>query len=150
MRFDHAIHAMTLCFGMAWTPSAAEEVGVVKAVSGEVRIERGTSTIEPTVGAPLMLEDRVITAARSAFGATLHDGTTLSLGGRTSVEVARFAFAPGEGLFDLLIRVLTGQMIYRAGRIGEARPERVEIETPRLSIATRGTRFAVVVPASAP
>ncbi|MGF1551211.1 MAG: FecR domain-containing protein [Paracoccaceae bacterium] len=138
--------ALSLVIAVPAPRAGAQEVGVVKTIEGKVRIERGEATIMPDVGTPLLRDDRVVTELRSAFGATLHDGTTLSLGGRSSIEIARFVFEPDEGIFALLVRVLTGQMIYRAGRIGAARPDRVEIETPRLSVGTRGTRFAVVVP----
>ncbi len=124
----------------------ADEIGVVKSVVGEVSVLRSDVRTPAVIGQSLQLNDRLQTMADSAVGVALNDGTTLALSGETDVVLAGFAFSPATDLFDLVIRLFTGRLIYNSGKIGLASPERVRIETPRLVVGTRGTRFAVIVP----
>ncbi|MEM9147238.1 MAG: FecR domain-containing protein [Pseudomonadota bacterium] len=98
------------------------------------------------VGDAIPLGAVVETGPNGRFGAMLDDGTTVALGENGRIEFTRYRFEPGPGLYDFLLRVLQGRVIYGSGRIGEAAPERVRIEAPELSIGTRGTRFAVIAP----
>jgi hypothetical protein len=132
------------------TAVAADEIGVVKDLRGEVTIKRGANVVAAEVGSGLFLGDLVETGEGSAMGAILSDGTVISLGENASLALERYRFEPGESVFDLIIRVLSGRFVYSSGRIGEQAPDKVRIETPRLTVGTQGTRFAVIVPQPAP
>jgi hypothetical protein len=127
------------------TASLAQEIGVVKHVSGVVELSRDGAVSMPRVGDALMRQDTVRTGDDGAFGATLDDGTAIGIGRESAIEFAAFTFEPAESLFDLVIRALSGRVIVETGLIGEEAPERVRVETPRLVVGVRGTRFAVVV-----
>lgn len=132
-------------------PVAAQDrsVGVVKNVLGDVFVERA-APLRLSVGDDLLERDVIVTNANSAFGATLADGATLSMGEKSRLQINAFSFEPSDGLFDLFLKVLSGRFVYASGRIGEQAPDKVRIETPYLTVGTRGTRFAVVVPEAAP
>ena len=119
---------------------------MVKSVEGEVMIRRAEGPVAAIIGQSVFLDDKLQTAAGSSVGIMLNDGTALAIGGASDVVLETFVFNPSDDLLDLVIRVLAGRLIYSSGKIGLARPERVRIETPRLVVGTRGTRFAVIVP----
>ncbi|MEM6974552.1 MAG: FecR domain-containing protein [Pseudomonadota bacterium] len=127
----------------------AQEIGVVKTVEGAVIILRAEAELPALVGRSLQIDDRIIAPADGSVGAILADGTTLAVSGPSDVVVSSYVFDPGQGLFELIIRMLSGRLVYGSGKIGEARPDKVRIETPQLVIGSRGTRFAVVVPEGA-
>ncbi|MEL6265080.1 MAG: FecR domain-containing protein [Pseudomonadota bacterium] len=129
---------------------AAQEIGVLKTVEGDVVIRREEAELRAIVGRSLLLNDRIVTPVGGSVGAILNDGTVLSVSGMSDVQVSNFVFRPGEGLFALVVRLLSGRLVYDSGKIGAARPDRVRVETPQLVIGSRGTRFAVIVPADAP
>lgn len=126
--------------------SAEPAAGVLKSVSGDVQVFRGGASQPGEAGMDLMVGDILQTGDGSALGATLADGTTLSLGSRGRFQLAAFQFAPSRSVFDIFIDLMAGRLIYGSGKIGEEAPERVRIETPHTVVGTRGTRFAVVTP----
>lgn len=155
-RLAAAMHAMiawavacllaTVVVQSAYAQEAGQGVGVMKSAEGTVIIHRAGKERVASVGDDVLEHDRISTGPASSCGLVLTDGTTVALGANAEVEIADYAFEPSRGIFDLVLRALSGHFIYGSGRIGEARPDRVRIETPFLSVGTRGTRFAVVLP----
>jgi hypothetical protein len=123
----------------------AAEIGVVKSVSGHAMVTRAGADAPLALGDALFTGDEVATGADGALGVSLADGTSIALGADSRAELASFAVEPGAGLYDLLVRALAGRMILRSGLIGQEDPERVRVETPRVVVGVKGTRFAVVV-----
>lgn len=122
------------------------EIGAVKSVVGRVTVENGGDTRVVSEGDPLFERDVVRTAEGASMGATLADGSAMTLGEDSAVEMSAFVFAPGESLYEIVIKVLTGRFVFRSGLIGEQSPESIRIETPQVTVSVRGTRFAVIVP----
>ena len=137
--------SIALAVALAAGAAAAQEIGVVKHVDGEVSVLRDGASRPLRAGDSLEVADRIVTGPTGSCGATLADGTTVALGADSEVDLSRFVFEPQAGLFELVLRVLRGRVIARTGLIGEEAPEKVRIETPRLTIGVRGTRFAVVL-----
>jgi len=125
---------------------AQQAIGVVKVAEGAVTLRRAGAARAVAAGDDLAAGDVVETGAAGAFGAILADGATLSMGARSQASVETFRFEPSAGLYALVMRVFFGRFVYGSGRIGETAPDRVRLETPQMTIATRGTRFAVLVP----
>ena len=124
----------------------ADEIGVVKDVQGDASVARAQETLAVVIGLDLHEGDVLETGKDAAVGAILSDGTVISVGENTRLALDRYQFDPGESLFELVIRVLTGRFVYSSGRIGEQAPDKVRIETPQLTVGTRGTKFAVIAP----
>lgn len=131
---------------LAGGAAAAQEIGIVKSAAGEVSIMRGDVASNAAAGDAIRRGDVVRTGEDGAFGGVLSDGTAVSLGRDSEIAFARYAFEPGEGFYELLLRAFRGRLVVRSGLIGEAAPETIRVETPKLMIGVRGTRFAVVVP----
>jgi len=59
--------------------------------------------------------------------------------------IDEFVFAPHQGEFSLVIKMLKGTAAYLSGLISKLSPESARFETPSASIGIRGTKFAVKV-----
>jgi len=127
-------------------PAPAQQVaGMVKSVTGGGFIVRGGQQLSATVGQPIYEADALRTAADGRLGVTLKDGTRLSLGGNTEVQLRAFAYSPAEGRLGLAMKVLRGAAAYISGRIADLAPGSVKIETPTSVIAVRGTHLLIAV-----
>jgi hypothetical protein len=74
-----------------------------------------------------------------------NDDTLLSLGPGSVLVIDEFVFAPNQGKFSIVIRMLKGTAAYLSGLISKLAPESAHFETPSASIGIRGTKFVVKV-----
>jgi hypothetical protein len=125
------------------SPPPVVVVGSVKIVRGDVSIHRGPQVIPAVEGAHLLAHDSLQTSAGGSLGVILQDGTRVSLGPNTSVEIDRFTYEPVEGRFALLLRLSRGVLAYISGKIAQFSPGSVQVETPVGIVGLRGTEFAI-------
>jgi hypothetical protein len=125
--------------------SGQQPAGSIKTLTGSAFVVRGGQEIGATVGQPLFEGDRLKTAADGRLGLTLKDGTRVSLGGNTDLELNAFAFSPAEGRLALAMKLLRGVAAYISGRIADLSPASVKIETPTSVIGVRGTHILIGV-----
>jgi hypothetical protein len=111
--------------------------------AGAATVERGGQALPLKPGDPIHQDDVLVTGADGHLGVTLRDETRVSLGPNTRVNLAEFAFAPGEGRLGLVLRVVSGLLSYVSGRIAALAPGSVRIETPASIIGVRGTHLLV-------
>jgi len=121
----------------------APVVGSVKIVHGSASIHRGAQVIPAVEGAHLMPHDSIRTTADGSLGAILQDGTRLSLGPNTTLDIDRFTYEPVEGKFELLLRLARGAMVYISGKISQFAPGSIQVETPVGIVGLRGTELAI-------
>jgi hypothetical protein len=126
----------------AWAQPAA---GSIKSVTGAGFVVRGGQEMSATVGQSIYEADTLRTAADGRLGITLKDGTRVSLGGSTEVQLSAFAYSPAQGRLGLAMKVLRGVAAYISGRIADLAPASVKIETPTSIIGVRGTHLLVGV-----
>ena len=119
--------------------------GSIKQLTGTASVVRGGQELPAAVGQPITIADTVRTGADSTIGITFKDGTRLSLGSNTEVQVSAFAYSPAEGEMALALKILRGVASYISGRIAELAPGAVKIETPTSVIGIRGTHVLVGV-----
>ena len=129
----------------AGAAAAADRIGQVKVVSGEVTIERAGSETAATPGAALFEGDLVATGADSAIGMTFTDNSRMSLGANSSLVLESYAFnRPGrQDAFDA--RLARGSLTAASGGISKARPLAMRVLTPTTVLGVKGTEFAVRV-----
>jgi hypothetical protein len=125
--------------------AAAEAVGTVKTLSGSAFVERGGDVVELTVGAPIQVDDRLVTRNDGSLGLILQDDTTISLGPNSELLLRDFVFEPQQNRFSLILKMLRGTFLYVSGVIGKLAPDSIKLETPDSTIAVRGTRVLVRV-----
>lgn len=118
-------------------------VGSVKTAQGGVDVRRGAERMSVREGMHVLLNDVFETAADGRLGMILQDGTRLSLGPNSHLEVSQFVYQPVEGKFALLLQLTRGILAYISGKIAQFSAESVKVETPVGVLGLRGTQFAV-------
>jgi hypothetical protein len=67
------------------------------------------------------------------------------LGPESILVIDEFVFAPKQGKFSIVIRMLKGTAAYLSGIISKVSPDSAHFKTPTASIGIRGTKFVVKV-----
>lgn len=130
---------------LACKVEAAENAGDVKTLSGTVQIQRGKERITPAVGDLVQVSDKMYTGADGSIGISFVDGTRLSLGPSSEVDLRNYLFAPMESAFSFDMQLVKGTAAYVTGRLGKLAPSAVKIATPQATIGIRGTSFVLKV-----
>lgn len=137
-----------LCLLLTLSPTAApaaEAVGSVKTLKGDVLIERGGTTSPAAIGMPVYPNDTVKTSDHAAVGLVLRDDTLISMGPGSILALKEYLFEPKESRYSMVLGLLKGSFVYLSGVIGKLAPEAIRLETPDSTIAVRGTRLLVKV-----
>ena len=95
------------------------------------------------VGCPLRATDRIQTGADSAVAVTLKDGSVLSVGPESVVDLSDFSFNATTQEGNVLVSLLRGTLRMATGLIAKLKPEQVRVTTPTTVIGVRGTDFIV-------
>jgi len=69
----------------------------------------------------------------------------LSLGRGSVLIIDEFVFAPKQGKFSIVVRMLKGTAAYLSGLIAKLSPDSAHFKTPTASIGIRGTKFVARV-----
>lgn len=117
--------------------------GVFQAVSREVTVVHGSSRSAALVGNPIEAGDRVLTGPRSAAALALRDGTRLSIGPSTRLELTQFLYEPKTGSGNLLLTLVRGTVRVVTGSIAKVHPDQFKLVTPTAVIASRNADFIV-------
>jgi hypothetical protein len=117
--------------------------GTLKTVLGEVTVVRNNVRAPAIVGGPLLASDSIQTGANSMAAVTLKDGTMLSLGPDTVVDLSVFQFNSATQEGRILIDLLRGTMRMTTGLLAKIKPDQVKVVTPTTVIGVRGTDFIV-------
>ena len=136
-----------LALAVLFAPAAmAEEDGValVKVLEGSAFTIQSGDRQALEVGQPIFRSDVVETASGSV-GLTFKDGTRISIGPNSRIELKEFEFSPKDNKLAFLVHIIKGTMQYISGVIAKLSPESVRIETPVATVVVRGTRFLAKV-----
>ena len=142
-----SVSAIVAALVVSTTTAAAQgssPVGRIKVLSGSAFIVRASGVVPAQLGQPLFEADGIRTAD-GRVGFTLNDDTRLSLGANSEIRLERFEYAPGEGRFAFLLRIVSGVTTYISGRIARLSSDSVRIETPAAIIGVRGAHLAIDV-----
>lgn len=121
----------------------ADHVAMFRNVSGKVRVLRGDTTIDASSGTLLKTSDRVVSGPDGAGGVVFRDGTLVTVGPSTEIQIRDYAFEPKDSKFAFGLYLAKGQAIYSSGKIGKLSPESVKVESPTATVGVRGTRFII-------
>jgi hypothetical protein len=149
----HVAALAVLLMGQLGVAAAAEKTpvshegdardGTFKTVQGDVTVVRENTRVAAIVGGPLRSTDRIQTGAESATSVVLKDGTVLSVGANTVVDLSTFRFDPTTEDGNVLVNLMRGTMRMTTGLIAKVKPEQVKVVTPTTVIGVRGTDFIV-------
>jgi hypothetical protein len=125
--------------------NASAPVAIVKNVSGSANVVRQGQTITATNGMEIWENDTLRTERHGSIGIVFTDDTFLSLGPGSVLIIDEFVFAPKQGKFSIVVRMLKGTAAYLSGLISKLSPDSAHFKTPTASIGIRGTKFVVKV-----
>jgi hypothetical protein len=120
--------------------------GTLKSVQGEVNLNQGAVTRAAEVGAGLLETDRIVTGRNASTTVTFKDGTVVSVGPNTTLDLSKLQFDPTTQNGSLALSLLQGTIRVVTGLLGKLHPEQVNITTPTSVVGVRGTDFIVEVP----
>jgi len=120
-------------------------VATVQKVNGTATVIRQGQSISARIDFEIRDYDPLCTGPDGSIGVVFSDDTLLSLGPESVLVIDEFAFAPREGEFSLVLRMLKGTAAYLSGLISKLSPGSARFQTPSASIGIRGTRFVVKV-----
>lgn len=140
-----ALHLL-LALAMAWvstTTLAQERSGTIKNIEGEVTLVREGRNLPAISGGALREGDRIVTGRNSAAAATLRDGTVLSVGPNSTLDLTHYVFEPVSQNGSLLVNLLQGTVRMVTGIMGKTNPDLIKLTTPTTVVGVRGTDFIV-------
>jgi hypothetical protein len=120
-----------------------DHVALFKNVTGKVQIERNGALIAAAAGTTLFVSDRLLSGSGASAGIVFKDGTLLTLGGGSDIQVRNYVFEPAQANYAFSVYLAKGSAIYSSGKIGKLSPESVKVETPTSTVGVRGTRFII-------
>lgn len=124
---------------------ASVPVAIVKKISGSATVVRQGQPIPATNGMKIWENDTLRTGHNGSIGMVFNDDTFLSLGPGSILVIDEFVFAPKQGKFSIVIRMVKGTAAYLSGLISKLSPDSAHFNTPTASIGIRGTKFVVKV-----
>lgn len=124
---------------------AHEPIATVKTMSGQSQVLRNGSSLAAQSGLDLLEADILTTEANSTLGISFMDGTRISLGPASKMEISAYRFAPINKDYAFDIHFRKGTAVYSSGRMGKLAPETVHFRTPQAVLGIRGTTFLVRV-----
>ena len=71
------------------------------------------------------------------------DGTLLTVGSATEVQIRDYVFEPKMAKYEFSVYLSKGTAIYSSGKIGKLSPQSVRVDTPTATVGVRGTRFII-------
>jgi hypothetical protein len=131
--------------GVFTTLCAQEYIAIVKSVEGSACVKREAKKIPLLQGDRLLEHDIVQTEEKSRVGIIFHDGSTLSLGEKSYLNIKAFAFQPASHHYEFKLFMPNGTALFESGKIGTLSPESFEFQIPEGTIGIRGTKFLVEV-----
>ena len=124
---------------------AADPAGVIKMLKGSVHIVRDSQTLNPRIGDTVQSSDTLMTAASSAVGVTLFDGTMLSAGADSTLVLNKFSFHDVHQTGELDASIKKGTLAVISGKLAKTSRDAVVFRTPNAILGVRGTAFMIEV-----
>ena len=129
--------------------SAADQVGVVRVIRGEVQAQvPGEALRQLQRGDAIFEGDHISTGDSARIAMRFNDNSRMDLGPGTETVIEEFANADSGRAPGFTTRILRGAFRFVSGLIGKRRPRSVRVRVPVATIGIRGTHFAGEVDAT--
>ena len=122
---------------------AETDVALVKKVEGSPSIVRNALSMPAKSGMKLYVTDKIVAGSGDVIGIIFNDGTTLSAGPSTELDLNEYVFDPASAKFAFAMYLKRGTLVYSSGKLGKLAPDAVKLNTPRSSVGVRGTRLVL-------
>ncbi|HEX5329786.1 FecR family protein [Sulfuricurvum sp.] len=124
---------------------SAENIAIVKNVSGQVLVKHDVSFVPIKKGSFLYAGDVLQTSDKSSVGVIFNDGTVISLGAKSTFMVNTYRFKPSANDYAIDMGLSKGNAIVETGKIGKLAPQNFSFKIPQGTVGIRGTKFIVDV-----
>src|SRR5262245_61770209 len=129
---------LLICFSvLSSAASSAPAVGTVTRVQNQAQIGAAAAT----VGAPVYMNDQLLTGPNARLQVTFRDGTVLTLGEKAKVVVDRYVYNPEQSTGSLALDASQGAIRLATGKLHQMRDKDIKVSTPYAALAVRGTEF---------
>jgi hypothetical protein len=118
-------------------------IGTFKHVEGEVWLARSAQRLQPAAGDGVKEAERLQTGAAGAASIQLKDGTVLTMGPNTTMDLSRFNFDSTTQQGHFVLDLLQGSVRVITGLLARINPELFKVQTPTSVVGVRGTDFIV-------
>ncbi|MEX1168126.1 MAG: FecR domain-containing protein [Hydrogenophaga sp.] len=117
--------------------------GTFKQVQGETWVGSAADRRPAVSGEGVQASQRISTGKTGAATLTLKDGTVLTMGPNSTMDLSAFEFNATTQEGNLLLDLLQGSVRVVTGLLGKANPEKFKVKTPTSVVGVRGTDFIV-------
>lgn len=129
------------------TPLAANvlstQIGIAAAVRGTVKISNNAQVGKiVSSGESIFLGDEVTTDGQGNLQILLLDETTFTIGPNSAIIIDKFIYDPSTHDGEVKAKVVKGVFRFVTGKIGQKKPQQMEVELPSGTIGIRGTIVA--------
>ena len=121
----------------------APRIGTFKQVEGDTWVGPANARQAVVPGAGVGVAQRVSTGATGAATITLKDGTVLTMGPNTTMDLSKFQFDATTQQGNFLLDLLQGSVRVVTGLLARINPELFKVQTPTSVVGVRGTDFIV-------
>ena len=144
-RMKRVAYALGLTLTLALPATASDRSGTFKNIEGSVTVIRNAKSLPAVPGGKLLVADRMVTGPDSAASVTLRDGTVVSVGSNSKLDLNQFVFDTTSQNGNMLLNLLQGTMRMVTGIMGKTNPDLIKVTTPTSVVGVRGTDFIVEV-----
>jgi hypothetical protein len=135
-----------LLFGACSAGAQEQRQGTLKSVQGAVVLTKADLARDADIGGGVHESDRISTGRNANATLMLRDGTIVTVGPGSTVELTKLQFDSTTQEGNLAVRLLQGSLRMVTGLIAKRHPEQVNVITPTSVVGVRGTDFIVEVP----
>jgi len=130
------------------SPAAATQadiprIGTFKQVQGDTWVSADTARRVAQPGAGVAVADRLSTGPQGAATLTLKDGTVLTMGPDSVMDLRQFQFDTTTQQGTFLLDLLRGSVRVVTGLLAKFNPDLFKVQTPTSVVGVRGTDFIV-------
>jgi hypothetical protein len=118
-------------------------VGTFKQVEGEAWVGKAADGRTAVSGDGIQINQRISTGKKGAASITLKDGTVLTIGPNSTMDLSQFEFNTTTHNGNFLLDLVQGSVRVVTGLLGKANPEKFKVKTPTSVVGVRGTDFIV-------
>ncbi|HEY2253825.1 MAG TPA: FecR domain-containing protein, partial [Planctomycetaceae bacterium] len=118
-------------------PAAAQAIGAVVTVSGNVVAIRNGVSITLNAGDAILKGDVLQTGGDGAIAVTFNDGATFNLGADARIVLSEFVYDPNSVANSSVVNLIRGQLSFISGQI--AHTGDMKVVTPVATMGIRGT-----------
>ena len=143
-----AFRVILFCLSLLTSTGYAQELrsGTLKSVTGDVSLTQAGVLRHAETGGGLFQADHIETGRNASITMTFKDGTLVTVGPNSKLELATLKFDTTAQEGNLLLNLAQGTIRVVTGWLGKLHPQQVKVVTPTSVVGVRGTDFIVEVP----